>query len=150
MRRAEVRMARTRAAVIPSILAPFLVVALAGCMSQAIVRPTVGVTPARDPALVEAAILKALQNRGWIAQKEQPGVLLATINRRTHQVVTRITYSGSAFSVGYVSSTNMNYKRTSSGQEEIHRNYNGWVANVVRDTEAYLAGKAPDGGLLQQ
>ena len=120
-----------------------------GCMKQPLQRPTRALSPTRDPQAVEAAILKALANRGWIAQKERPGSILATLDRRTHQVVARITYSGTGFAVDYVSSTNMDYEKK-SGQEQIHRNYNGWVANVIRDTEAYLEGRAPDGGLLQQ
>lgn len=120
------------------------------CMAQSLVRPSQTITPARDPAVVEAAILKALANRGWVAQKDQPGSLLASIERRTHRVVTRITYSGSGFQVDYVSSQDMGYAKDSNGREHIHRNYNGWVANVVRDTQAYLEGKQPEGGLLEQ
>jgi hypothetical protein len=120
------------------------------CTAQPLVRRSETITPARDPAVVEAAILKALANRGWIAQRERPGSLLATLDLRTHQVVTRITYSGSGFEVDYVSSKDMGYTKDASGQERIHRNYNGWVANVVRDTEAYLEGRQPDGGLLGQ
>ena len=36
------------------------------------------------------------------------------------------------------------YTKDAAGQEKIHRNYNGWVANVVRDTEAYLEGRQPE------
>ncbi|MET0154262.1 MAG: hypothetical protein ABW298_16860 [Candidatus Binatia bacterium] len=34
-------------------------------------------------------------------------------------------------------------------REKIHRNYNGWIANVIRDTQAYLEGRQPEGGLNQ-
>ena len=57
------------------------------CMIQPLARPSVTLAPARDPAAVEAALLKALQNRGWLAQKEGPGTILATLNIRTHQIV---------------------------------------------------------------
>lgn len=130
------------------VMALLLVVVLIGCTAQPLVRPSRSLAPARDAAVVEAAILKALRNRGWTARKDQPGVLLATINVRTHRVATRITYSGTGFQVDYDSSHEMNYVRKPDGTEEIHRNYNGWVANVVRDTEAYLEGRTPDGGLL--
>lgn len=120
------------------------------CMAQPLVRRSETITPARDPAVVEAAILKALANRGWVARSERPGSLLATLDLRTHQVVTRITYSGNGFEVDYVSSKDMGYTKDAGGQERIHRNYNGWVANVVRDTEAYLEGRQPDGGLLEE
>ena len=43
----------------------------------------------------------------------------------------------------------MEYAKTPS-KEEIHRNYNGWVANVIRDTQTYLDGKEPDSGFLVQ
>jgi len=124
--------------------------AIAACMMQPLTRPSVTIAPARDPAAVEAAVLKALQNRGWLAQREAPGSILATLNLRTHQVVSRITYSGASLHVEYVSSQNMEYKKAADGNEEIHRNYNGWVANVIRDTQAYLEGKEPEGGLLAQ
>ena len=114
------------------------------CTAQPLVRRSETIAPARDPAVVEAAILKALANRGWVAQKERPGSLLATLDLRTHQVVTRITYSGSSFEVDYVSSKDMGYTKDAGGQEKIHRNYNGWVANVVRDTDAYLEGRQPE------
>ena len=64
---------------------------IVSCMMQPVARPSVTIAPARDPAAVEAALLKALQNRGWVAQKEGPGTILATLNIRTHQVVSRIT-----------------------------------------------------------
>jgi len=132
-------------------IAPLVfVLALAACMMQPVERPSVTLAPARDPAAVEAALLKALQNRGWLAQKEGPGTILATLNIRTHQIVSRITYSGASLHVEYVSSQNMEYAKTANGKEEIHRNYNGWVANVIRDTQTYLEGKEPDTGFLVQ
>jgi hypothetical protein len=49
----------------------------------------------------------------------------------------------------YVSSKDMMYRMGANGVEKIHRNYNGWIASVIRDTQAYLEGRQPDGGVNQ-
>jgi hypothetical protein len=111
--------------------------------------PDVMLTPTRDPEAVRAALEKALHNRGWTYVEEKPGSILATIDIRSHQVVTRITYTGGTLEFAYVSSKDMGYEMGPNGVEKIHRNYNGWIANVIRDTQAYLEGRQPDGGLNQ-
>jgi hypothetical protein len=112
-------------------------------------RPSVMLTPTRDQEAVKQALEKALRNRGWTYVEEKPGSILATIDVRSHQVVSRITYTGSSLEFAYVSSKDMMYQVGANGVEKIHRNYNGWIANVIRDTHAYLEGRQPDGGLNQ-
>ena len=111
--------------------------------------PSALLTPTRDQEAVKQALEKALRNRGWTYVEEKPGSILATIDVRSHQVVSRITYTGSSLEFAYVSSKDMMYQMGPNGVEKIHRNYNGWIANVIRDTQAYLEGRQPDGGVNQ-
>jgi hypothetical protein len=111
--------------------------------------PSAMLTPTRDQEAVKQALEKALRNRGWTYVEEKPGSILATIDVRSHQVVSRITYTGNSLEFAYVSSKDMMYQMGPNGVEKIHRNYNGWIANVIRDTQAYLEGRQPDGGLNQ-
>jgi hypothetical protein len=103
----------------------------------------------RRALAVEVWSEQALRNRGWTFVEESPGSILATIDVRSHEVVSRITYTGSSLEFAYVSRKDMMYQVSSNGIEKIHRNYNGWIANVVRDTQPYLEGRQPEGGLNQ-
>jgi hypothetical protein len=111
--------------------------------------PNIMLTPTRDQEAVRQALEKALQNRGWTFVEESPGRILATINVRSHEVVSRITYTGSSLEFAYVSSKDMMYQVSADGTEKVHRNYNGWIANVIRDTQAFLEGRQAEGGLSQ-
>ncbi len=121
---------------------------VAACRVVQMDHPSVMLTPTRDHEAVKQALEKALRNRGWTYVEESPGSILATINVRSHEVVSRITYTGGSLEFAYVSSKDMMYEN-SGGIEKIHRNYNGWIANVIRDTQAYLEGRQPDGGVNQ-
>jgi hypothetical protein len=133
------------------LLALALVTATMGlaCRVVPMDHPRVMLTPTRSPEDVRQALENALRNRGWTFVEEGPGSILATLNVRTHEVVTRITYTGSSLEFTYVSSKDMMYEVSPGGTEKIHRNYNGWIANVIRDTQAYLEGRKPEGGLDQ-
>ncbi len=119
------------------------------CRAVQMDHPSVMLTPTRDQQAVRQALEKALQNRGWTYVEEKPGSILATIDVRSHQAVSRITYTGGSLEFAYVSSKDMMYQMDPNGVEKIHRNYNGWIANVIRDTQAYLEGRQPDGGVNQ-
>jgi hypothetical protein len=119
------------------ILIAVLLLGVIGCRTAPIYNPRVTFS-ARDPATVEQAILQALANRQWLAKQEKPGVIIGTLNLRSHQAVIRIEYTADSYAIRYVGSTDLLYQRKSNGEEEIHKNYNSWIANLVRDINTQL------------
>lgn len=115
-----------------------LVAAIAvGCTTVPIYTPRVDFPP-RNLEIVEVAILKALANRQWLAQKKGPGEIIGTLNIRSHQAVIRINYNDSAYSIRYVDSTDLRYRTDIWGRERIHGNYNGWIKDLVSDINTLL------------
>jgi hypothetical protein len=119
------------------VLAGLLLLCVMGCRTAPIYNPHVEFPP-RDPSTVEQAILKALANRGWLAKQEGPGVIIGTLNLRSHQAVIHIEYTADSYSIRYVESTDLLYERKSDGEEVIHRNYNSWISNLVHDINTVL------------
>lgn len=126
--------------VIGGLAVPLLVIVLAGCAAR-LETPRIDFPP-RDVGSVKSAILKALDHRRWLADDKAPGVIIGTLNIRTHQAVIEIDYNDSAYSIRYLDSTNLGYRRR-WGHAEIHQNYNLWIAYLVKDIEWYLGLKTP-------
>ena len=82
---------------------------------------------------VERAILIAAQRRKWSARVVRSGLIEASTAARSHQARVEISYSATAYSVQYKSSSNL-------GQSDgtIHRNYNRWVANLNKEIKRQL------------
>ncbi len=110
--------------------------AMAGCAGLMPVHDVnqtafVGQAPMAQRAL---QIKRAGASLGWIMVEERPGVIRGTLNLRTHQAVVDVPYDRTAYSIRYVSSSDLNY--TPAGTYEghsapmIHRNYNGWIENL--------------------
>ena len=93
---------------------------------------------ARDVGSVEQAILHALANRRWLAKQEGAGVIIGTLNLRTHQAVVRIEFTADSYSIRYVDSKELLYERKANGDQVIHQHYNGWIAYLVKDINAGL------------
>ncbi len=111
---------------------------MAGCNTAPIMNvPNAAVTSASGKALnadqVRSAIVRAGAALGWQMKDEGPGLLIGTLNLRTHQAVIEIPYSTSAYSIKYRSSTNLDEKGGT-----IHKNYNGWITNLTRGINAQL------------
>jgi hypothetical protein len=85
-------------------------------------------------AKVEEAILRAGSGLGWVMKKEKAGLIVGTLNLRTHMAVVDIPYSSKNYSILYKSSVNLDAQ---DGQ--IHSNYNGWVENLDKAIKAQLA-----------
>ena len=83
---------------------------------------------------VKSAILTAAKHRGWRAKIIKPGLILATISRRTHCATVEILYTQSNYSIDYKDSKNLDY----NGTNKIHRNYNNWVMNLSRSIQREL------------
>ncbi len=92
-----------------------------------------------DDAAVRSAIMRALANRGWLAEPEGPGAIRGILNIREHQAVVSIHYTATSYHITYVSSRNLGYTNT-GGSERIHGNYNGWIQYLMADIDTLLAG----------
>jgi len=84
---------------------------------------------------VYTAIKEAGQSLGWKITKVKPGVAEGKLYLRTHVAVVRINYSGSAYSINYVSSKNLDYN---AEKKKIHTNYNGWIQNLEKAIDVRL------------
>jgi acetylglutamate kinase len=94
--------------------------------------------PASSDA-VGAAIANAAKNgkRVWVVSKVAPDRLQATYNVRQHTIAVNINYSAKAYSIHYLSSTNMKFNET-NGVKYIHPFYNTWVDELKRGISAEL------------
>lgn len=105
-------------------------VLLASCRSSPIYnveRSTFNTTEQPSVEQVTQAIQRAGTSLGWQMEVERPGLILGTLNIRSHQAVVEIPYDTQGFAIQYQDSTNLNYDG-----ESIHTNYNGWIQNLER------------------
>jgi len=76
---------------------------------------------------VRSAIIRAGIGLGWSMQKVKDGELKATLYLRSHVAAVRIPYNTKAYSIEYISSSNLKYNED---KKTIHSNYNGWISNL--------------------
>ena len=76
---------------------------------------------------VATAIKRAAAGLNWTIRDQQPGLMIATINVRTHSATVEIRYDTRTFSIAYRDSANLNYTGS-----QIHQNYSNWVQNLER------------------
>lgn len=112
---------------------------LVGCAAAPIMNVTEApvVTASGKPLSneqVRAAIVRAGSSLGWQMKEDGPGMLVGTLNLRTHTAVVAIPYSPRAYSIQYRSSVNLDEKGGT-----IHKNYNGWIQNLTRGINAQLS-----------
>jgi uncharacterized lipoprotein YajG len=84
---------------------------------------------------VKNAILRSGIELGWVMRPISEGKIQATINLRKHSAEANITYDKKAYSITYVSSSNLKY---SNGN--IHKNYNGWIQNLDKRIRGKISG----------
>lgn len=82
---------------------------------------------------VKKAIVFAGSGRGWTMHEEQPGVIKAILDVRTHQAVVQIDYTTKQYSIVYVDSTNLVSKKG-----KMHKNYYRWINNLKSDIDKLL------------
>ena len=82
---------------------------------------------------VQRAILRACNHRGWSAQVQADGAILASIIVRTHRAEIEIRHTNSSISISYVDSEGLDYRH-----DQIHRNYNRWVTNLYHTIQREL------------
>jgi hypothetical protein len=76
---------------------------------------------------VRNAIVGAGNGLGWVMTPTSAGLVVGSLNLRTHLAVVDVRYTARTFSIAYKDSTNLDYQ---NGQ--IHKNYNGWIENLDR------------------
>ena len=107
-----------------------VVLTMMGCRSSGMIytvtdAPVVTSTSNYSTKEVRNAILQAGSSLGWQMEDAQPGLIIATLNVRTHMVQVEIPYDRRTYSILYRDSVNMNYNGSS-----IHNNYTGWVQRL--------------------
>ncbi len=88
-----------------------------------------------DLTEVKKAIQRAGAGLGWQMKAETPGHIVGRLYLRTHMAVVDITYTLDDFSINYKDSNNLKYN---AGNNTIHKNYNGWIQNLINAINAQL------------
>ena len=73
---------------------------------------------------VAKAIIEAGTERKWSMAVVKPGLIVVTLNVRSHQAVVDIAYTTKNYSITYKDSTNLKYD---AKQNTIHENYRSWI-----------------------
>ncbi|MDY0241920.1 MAG: hypothetical protein VB101_09565 [Rhodospirillaceae bacterium] len=116
------------------VIAGFLGV-VSGCVNGVPIQPLHSSISTVVPSdRVKTAILKAGREREWAMTVTAPGVITGQFQTRDHVVVIRITYSGTDYTIDYVSSKNMNEK-----DGMIHKKYNSWIRSLDKEIQLNLA-----------
>lgn len=113
------------------VLVVALAALLAGCRTAPLYdveRSSFNTTEPHSMAEITEAIQQAGTRLGWQMDVERPGLIIGTLNLRSHQAVVEIPYDTSGFAINYQDSTDLRYDG-----ETIHRNYNSWVQNLERE-----------------
>ncbi len=84
---------------------------------------------------VREAIIDAARSLTWVPKDESPNTIRASIHVRTHRVIVDILYDKTAYTIKYVSSTNMD----ATPEGKIHPNYNNWVIRLADTIESELS-----------
>ena len=124
---------------IAPIVVAVVLAALSGCRTATI--QNVSSAPlARPPGVqltledVSRAIYAAGTELGWVMQEVRPGEMTGTLTLRKHVAVVAIRYDTSTFSIDYKDSQGLMHNG-----DQIHRNYNLWIANLVKHIQGEVA-----------
>lgn len=96
-----------------------------------------GVTPSME--VTRDAILRALAERTWTVDREQPHRIHASVTAGGHSATVEVVYDQDTYSIHHVSSSpGLKYDGY-----EIHKRYNLWVDNLRKAIDKNLALAAP-------
>lgn len=104
---------------------------IAGCRSAPLYnveRSSFNVSEQKSMTEITEAIQRAGTRLGWQMNVERPGLMIGTLNLRSHQAVVEIPYDTTGFAITYRDSTDLDYDGTA-----IHKNYNSWIQNLERE-----------------
>lgn len=85
---------------------------------------------------VQAAIIGACKNRGWLPLMDGESQVKCSISvRGRHHAEILIPFSETNFSILHSSSEGLNYNPS---RQTIHRNFNRWIANLALEIQREL------------
>jgi hypothetical protein len=124
---------------VPCTMVALAGLALAGCtrtlpIYNVAAAPVVAAAGQPGSAEVRAAIVGALNDKGWIVEQDDPGRILAEINVRSHRADIAIDYSATQYSITYQDSADLLHDGSM-----IHRNYNKWIMLLEREINQRLS-----------
>ena len=89
-------------------------------------------------AEVKDAVISGMTNRGWIVNRQEPGLIVADLHLREHFAQVNIEYDTDEVVVRFQDSRNLEYDVV-DGERVIHANYNAWILNLTGDIRNELA-----------
>ena len=110
---------------------------IAGCRSNPVLNienAPIEITAKHSSKDIKKAIIRAGAGLGWNMKAKASNHIIGTLYLRKHVAVVDIKYSKKSYNIVYKSSQNLDYDGTN-----IHKNYNGWVANLNRQIQAQLS-----------
>lgn len=119
------------------VLAGIVIAILGGCRSAGIYNVSAAPVVANKAVTMEdvqKAIVRAGVGLGWQMKPVEPGLIVGTLNLRTHMAMVDIKYDTKTYNITYKDSSNLNY----SG-DSIHKNYNGWIQNLDSGIRSQLS-----------
>lgn len=92
--------------------------------------------PPIDTKLMQASIIKAATNLGWIIEKNEPGIITLKLEKpKSWWVVIKVCYTTDEYWYEYVDSYNLD---ANPAKNKIHRNYtNRWIPNLEKHIYAF-------------
>ena len=83
-----------------------------------------------SPAEVRAAVVRALAARKFSAKSEEPGKIVAELDRGSERLVVAVEYSSTQYLVRYVSSSGLKTKPGPGGDLLVDEHWAGWVKGL--------------------
>lgn len=119
------------------LLLPFAVLTMAFRQAPLVNPPPIAITSRISADNVLKAIKMALVHRGWTITAVKTGEVDSTLHLRDHIARIVIEYDTAHVQIKYVDSTNLKYE-VKNGTPYIHKNYLGWIENLVNDIQGNL------------
>lgn len=119
------------------VLAGIAIAMLGGCRGAGIYNVSAAPVVANKTVSMEdvqKAIVRAGAGLGWQMKPMGPGLIVGTLNLRSHMAMVDIKYDTKSYSITYKDSNNLDYKGDS-----IHKNYNSWVQNLDNGIRSQLS-----------
>jgi len=112
---------------------------LASCKTAPMYQPGRVDVSASSKQDMRRAILDSLAARGWRVTGETDDSVSAKLDVRQHSASIRIAYEAGQFDIVYTGSDNLRYATSRNGKATIHRRYNSWIKNLVKDISVRAA-----------
>lgn len=95
--------------------------------------PVPTVAQSLSPSEIEQNIIAAGESRGWKFSRQEPGKLLASLEKDKLGAQVAISYSQTSYSIQHVSTHGMLEENGT-----VHSHYNFWIRNLESDIDTRL------------